>query len=558
MENSDDVHKFLDRVLIQLYENGMMENSPNNNTITLNNISSAKPYNTIFSEGYTYDRYNIRWDVYVHNLQGEFQPYIFRWILFKFNILECGMYLKFLIYNYDNNLYSISQETVKDDNSNGYIHYIHKNPTISDVRPFINEVEISDDFQKECDDIFRRILTCYKYIIIELSLHSGTRAHANMIIIEKIDNNINVYHYEPHGIDQRIVNVYKTKTILKLFINGLKRSNESISNNLYTINDDDLFKTSCSVGMQKWSKDRVGFCYWYTIFVLYNILYIMYMIKSEEFDVKLKDITLHKWIHIITTYYTDDDRKELINPTQLIGTPHRKNINKYTIKNNVYTMIVNFTWWVLTKSSRNVDSYSFEELSSNSMVRSKNHPSTTVESVSVGKEEYKELLEKNNIHNKEEGEEEEDREFEYKTMDYYNEKMNEQQEIRRDFPIFGDSITNTTFGKSLIENMVGKQMMDTFDKKQNKSAVRKYRKMNESLRLINDKCKKSSDCKSKCCVKSVCRPYTVCVSSERVKKNREKAMENIRRSNIIENQKIPTDPFGSYIQKVYNKNVFPD
>ena len=141
---------------------------------------------------------------------------------------------------------------------------------------------------------------------------------------------------------------------------------------------------------------------------------------------------------------------------------------------------------------------------------------------------------------------------------YYNEKMNEQQEIRREFPIFGDSITNTTLGRSLIETMVGKQMMDTFDNKQNKSAVRKYRKLKESLRLINEKCKKSSECKSKCCVNSVCRPYTVCVSSERVKKNREKAMENIRRSNIIEHQKIPTDPFGSYIQKVYNKNVFPD
>ena len=147
MENRDDVHEILDRVLIQLYENGMMENSPNNNTITLNNISSAKPYKTIFSEGYTYDRYNIRWDVYVHNIQGDFQPYIFRWILFKFNILECGMYLKFLIDHYDNNLYSIYQETVKDDNNNVYLHYIHKNPTISDVRPFINGFEISDILQ---------------------------------------------------------------------------------------------------------------------------------------------------------------------------------------------------------------------------------------------------------------------------------------------------------------------------------------------------------------------------------------------------------------------------
>lgn len=177
---------------------------------------------------------------------------------------------------------------------------------------------LTDQFKSECLKILNR-LDKHNNIIYSLNLFRNNKnipGHANVVIFEKDEDAINMYHYEPHGYgnsDDNIRYDYGTIHILNMIQVGLISSGVHKPFKVRVTN----LNVSCKTGLQVYSEDEEGYCIYFSLLIVYYIFQFM--------SIHDKKVKLHEFIPRVTKYYKHDRSEE------------------YT-----YMFIVSFAWWLMT------------------------------------------------------------------------------------------------------------------------------------------------------------------------------------------------------------------
>ena len=177
--------------------------------------------------------------------------------------------------------------------------------------------------------------------------------HQNILVIFKKDNKIHISVYDPHGTND----VKKIHAVSEKFLTRIR--------NIYpdTIVISPRVTVSCPIGLQRYAKDRFGWCMIFSLFWLYCVLYIssktdngvtmdnIYLVekiilkyaKSPEL---LYSMTIKFAIYLINSYLelvknTDPEYNKILSNTieTIIGdtdnikeTPYKKPKSESTVK----------------------------------------------------------------------------------------------------------------------------------------------------------------------------------------------------------------------------------
>lgn len=119
------------------------------------------------------------------------------------------------------------------------------------------------------------------YIIINFEIQSGMDGHQNVILLERKNNEKNLYHFEPHGINSDFYKSYMQ--VYKMFI-----ENKFIQKDYVVIEE----RKVCPIGLQRFAMD-IGWCVLYSQLWLSVILHVLTN-YSHTF--------LHQWIEKVEEY----------------------------------------------------------------------------------------------------------------------------------------------------------------------------------------------------------------------------------------------------------------
>jgi len=248
-------------------------------------------------------KYSMNYDYFVRNLiysskmffkEGE-KYYMGKFLADKLDVKECFLPRMFVARKKENvNIFEVM--------------YGEENKVNFDIR-FENNL---DNKQKEMiNNMINRINKCsYGFQPLGIGVIDNTgkisSSHAVFSFFEKIDNNINIYYYDPHGNDQFTSSSYRMgmPDFLKYLVQQI--------NKLYPVLNIKIdFKYSgCLHGLQSYvGKYDIGMCESWTFFWMFLVSKTLDYIKKNNIN-----LTIEEWLPLIEKYFTEEvDKKKVYN-----------------------------------------------------------------------------------------------------------------------------------------------------------------------------------------------------------------------------------------------------
>jgi hypothetical protein len=184
------------------------------------------------------------------------------------------------------------------------INYDNYKKILFDITEDINQKQKSI-----IDDMVQRMSNCsYGFQplgIFTINEKNQTEdGHACTIFFENINNNINIYFYDPHGTDT-ISQSYR-KGLPEFLIYLVEQMNKFYPNKNIKIE----FKYSgCLTGLQTSSRYDIGMCESWSTLWIYLVFKTLRYIKDNNINLSIKD-----WLPLIEEYFTEEiDSKKVYN-----------------------------------------------------------------------------------------------------------------------------------------------------------------------------------------------------------------------------------------------------
>jgi hypothetical protein len=167
-----------------------------------------------------------------------------------------------------------------------------------------------NDKQKEIiHDMINRLNKCsYGFQAINNGIIDKTgkitHSHAGYSFFEKIENNINIYYYEPHGTDQ--FTSTSSRMGMRQFLEYYARQIEQLYPNL-KVNVDFVY-SGCLRGLQTYTSEYdIGMCQSWTFFWMFLVSKTLDYIKKNNIN-----LTVKQWLPLIEQYFTEEVSKEKV------------------------------------------------------------------------------------------------------------------------------------------------------------------------------------------------------------------------------------------------------
>lgn len=182
--------------------------------------------------------------------------------------------------------------------------YINKNED-KDKDTFIYNKNIKTNLKDSTTESFAKaILSTYskcRYgaIIVSSYKFGNTAGHRTLIYIENINNNLNIFYYDPHGSSKASwsnkKNIYNT--LYYMFDSIIRPYSSSFGIEKIIINS---YDTICLVGIQSHSyKYDIGMCQIFSSLWLYNVVKII--AESTKNNIQLP--STDKWLYLVDDYF---------------------------------------------------------------------------------------------------------------------------------------------------------------------------------------------------------------------------------------------------------------
>jgi hypothetical protein len=131
------------------------------------------------------------------------------------------------------------------------------------------------DWKELVKQFSNKIKGCDKYFIFNFILSSETKGHANLLIVEKEEKQINFFRYEPNGPEYDFSD--KDEKILRSL---LEDTGKELNTPIKIYNKTD----TCPIGIQKKSKDTYGYC------IMFSLFWFYCLVKLLDSKLPLKDL----------------------------------------------------------------------------------------------------------------------------------------------------------------------------------------------------------------------------------------------------------------------------
>ena len=374
-----------------------------------------------------------------------------------------------------NNIYYMYLKKINDK---GYNFQFTDAFFITDQTPFISKkgmypydaIKLSmltNEYLKLCQKIREQLvkhkMVIYNTVVQSKNVKGVEDAHFNLIIFEQNNDIINMYHYEPHGKSSHMQVEYEVNTLLTFFQIGLQNAkingkSVKVKNNRSTISYD--------LGIQSYTKDAIGYCYFDTLFIIYHI----YQFRHLD----TRNIPLGVFIPLVTKYYTTFHTKE------------------FTFK-----LIVNFAWWMLTTM---INEHFSRDIKESIILKTNEYLETTLRNIFPNSFDEKDV--------------------------YVSETtwLSEMHKLKKpDGDLVSLQLNSDKHGTDpyTFHTYYLYEQNKEQSKARNKNKIRGCNWCGIFGRLlvkINGECKKNSDCYSNNCYKQKCRPSSLTFTNNKVEK----------------------------------------
>lgn len=160
--------------------------------------------------------------------------------------------------------------------------------------------------KKIIDELINDISECsYGFQPLTIDIEGDNAPHAVFSFFEKIENNINIYYYDPHGTTYKS---FSYKVGIPEFLIYLVKQ----INNFYPqLNVKIEFKYSgCLMGLQSYTEEYdIGMCESWTLFWMFLVSKTLDYVKKNNLN-----LTIEQWLPLIEKYFTQEvDKKKIYN-----------------------------------------------------------------------------------------------------------------------------------------------------------------------------------------------------------------------------------------------------
>lgn len=279
-----------DDLLKELLQRGLTSSSSYSfNDLTTHQMDS--------SQNVTFDRYTVPFEAYAYAMQGQLQDRkinIIKWLVERYDLYDTAS-ISFFAED-DQILFLVSEKGQIQSSA-----YPSRGRRASSL--YADHGRVSAHFKNVCKILTRTVGE--RPLVVSLNLYQMTgervtSGHSNLLILERHTTALTMHHYEPQGTGRYAADIFEkfnTPDVLNAFVTAFEENGESVHASQH-------LGSSCIQGLQGHANDHLGYCYWFSMFVIHHILYSVHQGKPAS--------NLDQLTHYYASHYTSAQLLNLI------------------------------------------------------------------------------------------------------------------------------------------------------------------------------------------------------------------------------------------------------